>query len=270
MNLKFVLKGLLLALPVAVILVAAGLLIQTPLVRPLDPTPPPPIITVRRGPMPAGPAGLQELAQYRGEDYLVVGSGFLLRLPDGQTTGVTTAHSLSIGDSGRILERVALRIAGQVEPVAEFEALRGPPGQRFSLPDMTSDYALLHLDRPLESGLTLAPDSRGGPQPGERVSLYSDQGDGQGGQRILQGTVQSANERAAWVLMDDWFSPALMSGSPFISNHTGQVVGMAVAASPRRNWLYLAMHPIGSIVQLAESATDFPRLDELGPEKTNN
>jgi hypothetical protein len=106
------------------------------------------------------------------------------------------------------------------------------------------------------------PDPRGGPQPGERLSLYSGQGDGLHGHRILQGTVQSAGDQAAWVLMDEWFWPALMSGSPFISQHTGQVVGMVVAASPRRNRLYLAMHPIGSIVQLAESATDFPRLDE--------
>ncbi len=267
--LKFVLKGLLLALPVAITLVAAGLLLQTPWARPLDPTPPPPIISVRRGPMPTGPVGFQELAQYDGEDYTVVGSGFLLRLPDGQTTGVTTAHSLSIADPDRILERVALRVEGQAELVAEFEALRGPPGQHFALPDMTSDYVLFLPRQPLETGLILEPDSRGGPQPGERVSLYSGQGDGQGGQRILEGTVQSAGDQAAWVLMDEWFSPALMSGSPFISYHTGQVVGMAVAANPRRNRLYLAMHPIGSIVQLAESATDFPRLDELGPEKTD-
>jgi hypothetical protein len=63
--------------------------------------------------------------------------------------------------------------------------------------------------------------------------------------------------------MDDWFDPGLMSGSPFVSQHTGKVVGMAVAASPRRNRLLLGFHPIGSIVQLAESAEEFPRFDEL-------
>jgi hypothetical protein len=257
MNVKFVLKGLLLALPIAILTAAAWLLFQTPLVQPLDPTPPPPSIASPRGSMPAGPVGLEELAQYRGEDYAVVGSGFLLQLPDGQVTGVTTAHSLSFGNPGRPLERVALRVAGQTEPIVEFDTLRGPPGKSFTLPDMTSDYVLLQMPPSLESGPFLAPDPRGGPQPGERLSLYS-------GQRILQGTVQSAEEQAAWVLMDEWFSPALMSGSPFFSQHTGQVVGMAVAASPRRNRLYLAMHPIGSIVDLAQSATDFSRLDQFG------
>jgi hypothetical protein len=49
---------------------------------------------------------------------------------------------------------------------------------------------------------------------------------------VLDGTVQSVDDRAVWVLMDDWFDPGHMSGSPFVSQHTGQVVGMAVAASP--------------------------------------
>jgi hypothetical protein len=55
----------------------------------------------------------------------------------------------------------------------------------------------------------------------------------------------------------------MMSGSPFLSQHTGQVVGMAVAANPRPDWLLLGVHPIGSIVRLAESATDFPRMSEF-------
>jgi hypothetical protein len=217
--------------------------------------------------MPAERISFQALAQYEGMDYTVAGSGFLLELPNGEAIGVTTAHSLSIGDPDRPLERIALRLAGQATYITEFDTLRGPPGKPFTLPDLTSDYVLLHVRQPLESDRLLSPDPRGRPQPGERVTLFSGQGDGQGGQRILEGTVQSSDERAAWVLMDEWFLPALMSGSPFVSQHTGQVVGMAVAVSPRRNRLYLAMNPIGSIVGLAETASDFPRLEELEPDK---
>jgi hypothetical protein len=64
--------------------------------------------------------------------------------------------------------------------------------------------------------------------------------------------------------MDEWFNPGQMSGSPFVSRHTGQVVGMAVAASPRWSRLLLGMHPIGSLVHLAQSATDSPKLVDLG------
>jgi hypothetical protein len=58
------------------------------------------------------------------------------------------------------------------------------------------------------------------------------------------------------------FNPDGMSGSPFVSQHTGQVVGMAIAINPRGGRLLLGVHPIGSIVQLAESATELLKISE--------
>jgi hypothetical protein len=229
---------------------------------PPDPTPLPPTILAPRGELPAGPVGLQELARYRGEAYSLTGSGFLILLSDDTIVGVTTAHSVLIGDPDRPLERIALGVAGQTDFVAEFDTLWGRPGQPRTGGDMTVDYVLLRADWPIDLGFVLTPDPRGSPQPGESVSLFSGLGDGHGGRRILEGTVQSVDDAAVWVLMDGWFNPALMSGSPFISQHTGQVVGMAIAVSPRGNRLLLGMHPIGSIVQLAESATEFPKISE--------
>jgi hypothetical protein len=112
--------------------------------------------------------------------------------------------------------------------------------------------------------VALTPDPRGAPQPGEQVSLFSGVGRGEGadGRRILEGTVHSVSDTTVWVLMDDLFSPGLMSGSPFVSQHTGQAVGMVVAATPRRTRLLLGMHPIGSIVRLAESASEAIPVDE--------
>jgi hypothetical protein len=76
----------------------------------------------------------------------------------------------------------------------------------------------------------------------------------------LQGTVLSADEKSVFVLMDDWFNPGLMSGSPLLSQHTGQVVGMTIAAQQRGNRILLGFHPIGSIIKLAESAAEFPKI----------
>jgi hypothetical protein len=162
-----------------------------------------------------------------------------------------------------------LGIAGHDGFVGEFEKLRGKPGQHLTPENLTVDYLLLEVERPVDPTLVLVPDPRGAPQPGERVSLYSGFGDGQGNVRVLSGTVQSAGDDAVWVLMDGTFNPGLMSGSPFVSQHTGQVVGMAVAASPRLNHLLLGMHPIGSLVKLAGSATESRRLIDLnrGTEK---
>jgi hypothetical protein len=265
MNIKFVARGLLVALPTAVIITGVGLALiiaQTPAGRPPDPTPPPPTILAPRGEMPTGPAGLQEWTLYRDEAYSLGGSGFLILLSDGQIVGVTTAHSVSIGDPERPLEQIGLRVAGQTDFVAECSVLRGQPGRHLTPADLTIDYVLLQIDQPIDPGLVLTPDPRGAPQPGERVSLFSGLGDGHGGRRILSGTVQSVGDTAVWVLMDAWFQPGLMSGSPFVSQHTGPVVGMAAAVTPRRNWLLLGVHPIGSIVQLAESADEFLTISE--------
>ncbi len=266
LNIKFVVRGLLLALPVAVIASVAFIFMmkQGRFGGPLDPTPPPPTILAPRGALPAGPVGLQEWARYRGEAYSLAGSGFLIPLSDGKIVGVTTAHSVSFSDSDRPLEQIALGLAGQTDFVAEFDTLWGRPGQPRTGGDMTVDYVLLQADQPIDSGFVLTPDPRGAPQPGERVSLFSGLGDGHGGRRILEGTVQSVSDAAVWVLMDEWFNPGLMSGSPLVSQHTGQVVGMAIAVNPRGNRLLLGVHPIGSIVQLAESAGEFPKIGEYG------
>jgi hypothetical protein len=161
-----------------------------------------------------------------------------------------------------LLEQVALGVAGRAHFVGEFDTLWGQPGKPLTAEYLTRDYVLLQVNVPVEPGLVLTADPRGTPQAGERVSLFSGLGDGQGGRRILEGTVQSVSDTAVWALMDDRFDPGLMSGSPFISQHTGQVVGMAIAASPRRNRLLLGMHPIGSLVQLADSATVFPKIKQ--------
>jgi hypothetical protein len=215
--------------------------------------------------MPTGPVGLTEWAQYRDGQYHTVGSGFFFRLANDEIVGATAAHSVTVGDPDHPLERIGLGVAGQGGLVGEFDTMRGPPGRRLTPENLAVDYLLLHIDEPVVPELVLEPDARGAPQPGERVWLYSGVGDQNGDPRVLEGTVQSVDDAAVWVLMDEWFNPAQTSGSPFVSQHTGQVVGMVVAGSPRRNRLLLGAHPIGSLVELAKSATEFQRLAEPNP-----
>lgn len=274
MNTKFVLRGLSLALPVAIVLTLAGVSLMAIVGPPPDPTPLPPTILAPRGKPPTGPVGFQEWARYRGETYRLVGSGFLIRLSDGQTVGVTTAHSLAIGKPDHPLQQIALGVAGQtnfvnfvsfvnfVNFVIEFDTLRGQPGRSRGGADMTVDYVLLQPDQPIDPGFVLTPDPRGVPQPGERVWLINGQRGADSDHHRLEGTVQSVSNTAVWVLMDKLFYPGLASGSPFVSQHTGQAVGMLIAGTLRGKRLLLGAHPIGSIVQLAESADEFPKLSE--------
>lgn len=268
MNTRFVLNSLLFAVPLAIAATAMALLVlrvRTVLGPPPDPTPPPPTITAARGPLPDAPVAFEEWVRYRGEDYHMVGCGFLMAGPDGRTpVGVTTAHSAMPGDPGHVLERIKLRAVQPSGYALEFDTLYGTPGRARSNDDLAVDYILLRPPGPVERGYVLQPDPRGAPQPGERVSLYKCVGGEAGHQHVLQGTVQSVDAVSVWVLMDAPFALAEWSGSgsPLLSQHTGQVVGMLIAGMLRGHSLLLGMHPVGSLVAKMAAAETSPTMTE--------
>ncbi len=256
MNTRFIVRGTLLAL--VVVLVATALAISsvnTARFPPLDPTPPRPVIDAPPGELPTGAVGLSEYTQYANAEYNRVGCGFIFSLGNDRLVGATTAHSLSF-NAASPLQHIALGMVGQSGFVAKFDRLYGLPGTARSGEDMTVDYVLLQSAsaNSIDPALILRPDVRGQPQPGERVILYSGLQRGQ----LYSGTVQSASPQAVWVVMDDTFDPSGLSGSPFVSQHTGQVVGMVIATTQRGGRVLLGTHPIGSLVKLAEAATEFP------------
>jgi len=225
------------------------------------PTPLPPVIAAPAGPLPGGVAGLRELAHYSGQGYNGVGCGFLLRLPSGTVIGVTTAHSVAgLGKPGNAIEQIALAVPASADHLADFGELYGEPGAPFSGDDLSVDYVLLRLPGSVDQALAQDPDTRGAPQPGERVALYSGLGGEGGPVRVLLGTVTSSAPTAAWLLMDEDFDPGGMSGSPVLSAYTGRVVGMAVGANRERRRVLIGINPIGAIVQHALAARDFPSI----------
>jgi hypothetical protein len=266
MNWRYVLRALALGLGVLAVLLTALAIMLPRLIPqpPSGPVPPQPTILAPRGDLPVGPAGLQEWARYRDESYLLAGCGFLFAAADGEALGATTAHSLVLGSEARVLEGVRFQIAGQDESVAEFSELFGLPGRpRFLGMDLTIDFVLLKSAQGVDPSLILEPDPRGAPQAGERVVLYSGLGDELGSASVFEGSVLAVDELGAWIVMDEIFEPGLMSGSPVFSQHTGQVVGMALAATVRDGELLLGIHPIGSLVAKAETASVFPRMGDF-------
>lgn len=266
-NLKFVTRGFILVLLLIIIGLLSVSLSPSLLVAliatlrslpPPDPTPLPPTITAPRGPLPAGPVGLTEWRHNRDGQTERVGSGFLLRLPNATVVAVTTAHSVSdLGQPGSPLVSLAFNLSGQSDFLLDCDQLYGLPGRPRLEADLSIDYVFLAVPDPaaLDPDLILIPDPRALPQPGERVLLFSGLGDGQGGPRPLAGTIQSAGPTAVWALMDETFEPGQMSGSPLLSQHTGQVVGLTIAATPRRRRLLMGFHPIGALLQHAAAVT---------------
>lgn len=257
MKVGFVVRGSLLAVVVVLAATAAVLVFTQPGRRLLFPPdiPPLPVITEPSGPLPTAPVGLIEQALYQGGEYWPVGRGFLFWLPDGRSVGVTTAHSVSFGQ----LLSIALAAHEHTDRLVNFNWLQGNPGVPRGGEDMTVDYVLLKVPATavIDPALILQPDRRGQPQPGERVSLYTVQNDEP---HVFEGSVLSSDSSAVWVVMDDVFDPSGLSGSPFVSQHTGKVIGMAIATTRRGGKVLLGLHPIGSLVDKAQAATEFPKI----------
>lgn len=261
---RFVLRGVLFAIPVGLFLFAVGFAVLIWRYFPApDPTPLPPVIDLPSGEVPTSNVGFETWVHYQPGAQELRSSGFLLRLKDGRVVGVTVAHSFSIGDPTAPLGEITFRVDRGKEIIARFYTLHGPPGQPRLGEDFTVDYVLMQPAAEVDHRFVLLPDPRGAPQPGERVCLFSGVGSVVGGPRIFEGTVQSESEQAVWVLMDGLFNPGTMSGSPFVSQHSGKAVGMVVAGTIRGKHLFLGAHPVGSLVRLAEQAASYPEFSEF-------
>jgi hypothetical protein len=267
MNWKFVVRGLIFAILVLAVITVAVCFSYSQFVMalPTGPTPPPPSILAPRSSLPETQVGLKEWAKYEGNDYIPVGNGFFLKIKEDTVVAITTAHSVALHKSNHSLKQIAFSIAGQPGFIAEMDKLYGEPGKPRFGRDMTVDFVLLQVDAAIDPVLRLSPDWRGEPQAGERVMLYSGLGDGAGGLSVYPGTIMTVDRNGAWAVMDDVFSPAGMSGSPFFSEHTGKVVGMAIVAGKSEGRLMIGMHTIGSLVEKIERAAEFPLISEYRP-----
>lgn len=261
MNWKFVVRGLALALgSLGILLLVAYLMLPRwfPGV-PYGPTPPPPDIAASQGSQPAEWPGLQAWARYKDGEPILVGSAFFLRTLSGDPVVAAAAHSFNL-QAG--LERVHLSRAGPHDPLLTVTKLHREPGRpRIVGMNLTRDFVLFRPDEVLEVERAVAPDDRGLPQPGERVALYPGFGEWE---EPLLGAILQADSNGAWIVMDENFQPALMSGAPVLSLHTGRVVGMALAAGEREGHTVIGIHPIGSLVEKASAVEEAIPLAEYG------
>lgn len=272
LNTQFITRSLIIIFAVIGILLAVLVILPREILlrgvslwitRPLDSTPLPPTITAPRGTIPNGNVGLQEWAIYKDGSRELRGSGFLIKLNSGDVIGVTTAHSLTdLGEQGNRLSKIAFLLPSSGNAVIDSDTLQGDAGVARTTFDLTVDYVLLRLNGSIHPNYILIPDSRGAPQLGERVSLFSGLGDDGGNRRELQGTVFDVGAQGFWVVFDEWFDPGMMSGSPVMSQHTGSVLGMAIVMSPRGDLMTIGFHPIGNIVKQAEGAKGFVKIGE--------
>jgi hypothetical protein len=239
---------------IALLLIALALpkLVASP---PGGPVPTAPEISAPQGEIPSGAVSFQEWARYQDGEYELVGCGFIFRYDPAGVVAATTAHSVDL--RARVLEAIAFGLPDMAGLIFESKGFHGAPGRprAFGL-DMRVDYLLLEPPDWIHESQILVADPRGVPQPGEKVMLLTCGRRGVGSSGSWGGNVLEVSQSVIWIAMHDQFNPAEMSGSPIISAHTGEAVGMAVAASQQPGRLLIGAHPIGSLVQKARQGRD--------------
>ncbi|MEW6718692.1 MAG: hypothetical protein AB1345_14480 [Chloroflexota bacterium] len=258
-NLRFIFLGTLVGLLASIGAAALyfGLIYPQQIANLLGPTPIPPTILLPAGPLPSENAGLSEWVQSPDQPPTLAGSGFILELPDGNLIGVTTAHSLGLPQTLPNDTSISLRSADDSILTALLQdCLVGAPRTDANL---TVDYLILPVLSAVPTHLVLKPDPRGSAQAGERVVLFSGVHQPEGKPHTYTGTVLSVEAEAIWVIMDSWFNPGLMSGSPVLSQHTGKVLGMAIAAQITGSRLNIGLHPVVSILEQAQGLGESSR-----------
>jgi hypothetical protein len=173
---------------------------------------------------------------------------FLLRLEDNRLVAVSTAHALS----PQARENPAVLLSSNNVGMA---ALSGPikRGSPFRQDHFTMDYVLWKVEEVIDPGSILQPDPRGAGQPGESILVYSRLDNGAGESLSFPGVIMAVTPEATWIQLEASFNPRGFSGCPVVSQHTGQVIGMAVSGRDLHP-VVMGLHPIGSIVEKAEQA----------------
>jgi hypothetical protein len=209
------------------------------------PTPALLLITAPQGAIPGGV--LAYSGAYEGGTFACA---FLMELEDGRRVGVSSAHATPALDADTPAQLEAPEGALVVHLKGQIAR-----GSAFVHANFSKDFVLWSIESMPGTATFLRPDPRGGGEPGEQVYIFGRSGDGEGGSIRWPGVVMSATEKAIWVQFEDSFAPYGYSGCPVVSQHTGRLIGMAVAGEDRHP-VVMGLHPVGSLVEKA--AAVFP------------
>lgn len=213
----------------------------------------------------AGPPGKRILFQpmftWLGAEPTYQGTGFFAKAPNGKIAAVSSAHFLD-RDGPALLEAKWLEVPTG-KPVASFTRSWGVPGHagtRRPVVDLRSDYLLMPAPEAITADLALELDSRPRPKRDERI-WFPDKDDSLPlGYRVVAGTVVESEEKYSAVVLDKEITLQSQSGSPFISQATGRVIGTLSGADLGGDKPRLLLTPASGILAALARDKDFPEL----------
>ncbi len=209
---------------------------------------------------PRGQLLYQPIFHWSDGDESAQGTGFFAKAPNGKIAAVTSAHFID-PERPALLSAEWQTIDGE-KIVAKLSTSWGPPGKLGgSELDQRSDYLLFPVEPEVMVPQVLEFDPRPRCEDGELVWFVDKDGsESAADQRVLTGRVKLESPLAIILTLDDPIKLQSQSGSPFISQKTGKVIGLLCSGGHDGDELLLIAAPVGRMLKQLQDDSSFPEL----------
>lgn len=210
---------------------------------------------------PKGRLVYQPMFYWQGTKPSWQGTGFFAQTSKGEVVGVSSAHFLDF-DGPALLGAVWTDV-GSYEAVCVFNSSLGNPGRGRKgdarSMDLRDDYLIMPA-LGVSADMALKLDDRESPKKGERVWLPNKDDEAESGFTLVEGTITHVEMGYLVVEPDERIELQSQSGSPFISQENGAVVGTLSSASETKDKQEIFLTPASAIVAAIAGAKETPAL----------
>jgi hypothetical protein len=188
------------------------------------------------------------------------GTGFFVKAPSGKLVAVTSAHFID-ADGPALLKAEWQTIDGN-ELAATLTKSWGPPGKLGrSQFDQRRDYLLFPAEPDIEVPHVFEFDPRPRVEDEELIWFVDKDGSKSAAdQRVVSGSVTLESPLALIIELDEPIKLQSQSGSPFISQKTGKVIGILSSATQDGDRVKLIAAPVKKMVEQLQDESLFPEL----------
>lgn len=237
---------------------------------------PMPPLTAPAAPYPVGQIVFGQTLDWASGETTAQGMGWFARTQSGRVVGMTSAHFLE--QSGPRLVKVAWQNPAdwaKDEPAKDVSSAThslGRPGDEGiytnTKTDLRRDYIVFALDAPLapNAACILTLDSRPEVLRGEGVWLPFPNWEGTNPARMMTGQVTKSREGFIEIEFEEAVDLMGHSGSPLISQQTGQVIGTLSRGGLRGGKTVVIAAPVTTLaaaIASAEQKNEVPALKDV-------
>ena len=193
------------------------------------------------------------------------GTGFITKGKNGEILGVTSAHFVDF--QGPALAAAVWLSVHDDEKEFLFYSNYGKTGNQYvqSAFDYSTDFLVFFAEEKETKHPLLEIDPREKLAANERIWLPNKDFEQEIGYRLIEGTIIDSSPKMITIKMDEEFPLQSQSGSPFISQQTGKVIGILASAHRPGGELHIIAAPVINLYkEIQKDLKPEPLKDTIG------